>query len=313
MKMKKACEATGLTERAIRLYLSKNLIAPKQINGILDFSSDDILYLKDIALLRQFDFSIEQISSMIHHPATITEIIRYRIDLAQSDVEHNDEVRAVLGKIAGETVEGFHSFADQIRASGVSVPEPNFGRFDEISEEERQHEKTAALIQLAKGEKRTQRIRRIATIACILSAIILLAVLYLTHPRVQGYIPFGSFTVTELRSDTISVVIHDDRVAEVLGCDSITVPYRAYRVPLAVGDTIEGGCQLAVDITNYDLLRIGINPLQTIQTKSEEINREWMYLVVRSLFEHTLHDEATLWIREYNPQQFPPLFRWETE
>ena len=53
MKMKKACEATFLTERAIRLYISKGLITPRQVNGQIDFSPEDIILLQDIALFRQ--------------------------------------------------------------------------------------------------------------------------------------------------------------------------------------------------------------------------------------------------------------------
>ena len=53
MKMKKACEATSLTERAIRLYIAKGLITPGQKDGLIDFSPEDIQHLRDISCLRQ--------------------------------------------------------------------------------------------------------------------------------------------------------------------------------------------------------------------------------------------------------------------
>ena len=92
MKMKKACEATGLTERAIRLYLSKNLIAPSQVNGMLDFTPEDIQQLRDIAVLRQFDFPLEQIAAIVGDAGGIGGILQCRLELARAERVHNAEV-----------------------------------------------------------------------------------------------------------------------------------------------------------------------------------------------------------------------------
>ena len=112
-------------------------------------------------------------------------------------------------------------------------------------------------------------------------------------------------------ADSITVSIEDEKIREIIPLDHITVPYRAHGVPLSAGETIDSGAQLAINISNFDLLRIGVNPLQPLHTGSEAVNREWMRFLIHTLFEHSYQDEAKLWIREYNPAQYRQLFLWE--
>ena len=63
MKIKHVMEKTGLTDRAIRLYIENELVKPEydeSYNGrkSIDFSENDVEQLKNIALLRKADFSI---------------------------------------------------------------------------------------------------------------------------------------------------------------------------------------------------------------------------------------------------------------
>ena len=68
MKMKEICEATGLTERAVRFYVQEQLLTPHaQRRGgrtWLDFSAADVERLQAIAVLRRAGFTIEEIRSM---------------------------------------------------------------------------------------------------------------------------------------------------------------------------------------------------------------------------------------------------------
>lgn len=69
MKMKEVLERTGLTDRAVRLYIANELVAPECTRGYTgrnnyEFSEGDIEALQKIALLRKADFSIEQIKSL---------------------------------------------------------------------------------------------------------------------------------------------------------------------------------------------------------------------------------------------------------
>lgn len=69
MKMKEVLERTGLTDRAVRLYIANELVAPECSRGYtgrnsFDFSEADVEALQKIALLRKADFSIEQIKAL---------------------------------------------------------------------------------------------------------------------------------------------------------------------------------------------------------------------------------------------------------
>ena len=68
MKMKEVTEQTGLTERTVRYYMEKGLIAPhgQWRNGreYTEFDEADIARLKAVATLRELGFSVEAIRSM---------------------------------------------------------------------------------------------------------------------------------------------------------------------------------------------------------------------------------------------------------
>ncbi len=69
MKIKEICEKTGLTDRTIRYYIEEQLIAPYYTENYLgrksfDFSENDLERLKNIATLRAFGFSVEEIKEI---------------------------------------------------------------------------------------------------------------------------------------------------------------------------------------------------------------------------------------------------------
>lgn len=66
MKMKEVLLQTGLTDRAVRLYIENGILAPKNEKSYtgrnsFEFTREDVAVLQRIALLRKADFSIEQI------------------------------------------------------------------------------------------------------------------------------------------------------------------------------------------------------------------------------------------------------------
>ena len=69
MKIKEVITKTGLTDRAIRLYIENGLVTPenqKSYNGRnnYNFTQADIECFEQIALLRKADFSLEQIKTL---------------------------------------------------------------------------------------------------------------------------------------------------------------------------------------------------------------------------------------------------------
>ena len=70
MKIKAASELTGLTIRTIRVYIDEQLVAPKFTENYLgrrsfEFSQEDIVSLQNIATLRKYGFSIDEIRNIL--------------------------------------------------------------------------------------------------------------------------------------------------------------------------------------------------------------------------------------------------------
>ena len=89
MKMKEVTEQTGLTERTVRYYMEKGLIAPhgQWRNGreYTEFDETDIARLKAVATLRELGFSVEAIRSMQAEPGLIPQIVAERRQAAESE------------------------------------------------------------------------------------------------------------------------------------------------------------------------------------------------------------------------------------
>ena len=103
MKIKEVCERTGLTERTVRFYMQKGLIAPKGEwrNGreYSEFSEPDVEMLQAVATLRELSFSIDEILTMQRTPGAIPSIVEARRDAARAQHETAENAYAVLGRL----------------------------------------------------------------------------------------------------------------------------------------------------------------------------------------------------------------------
>lgn len=320
MKMKKACEATTLTERAIRLYISKGLIVPQQRDGLIDFSAEDITLLQDIALLRQMDFSIEQIAGMLSDAQNIPAIIAARRDAARAAAERENQVCEALTGLESASMSSLHAMTDGIRAQRV-VPALNFTQFDELNDEERQQESSAAMIEVDRQQKRKTLLHRLGWTAFIIVVITVAAMLFLHGTRVDGYISIAPVEVLAVQGETATFRIGNERAVEVLGRDTITVPYMKDGFPpeelwwtgnadIKAGDVFDSSCQLAVKLTNLDLIRMGVSPIQSFTPDSVQKHNFWIMVILHSLFETERSDDCHLWIRY--PADTKPLL-WYAE
>ncbi|MBQ2929513.1 MAG: MerR family transcriptional regulator [Clostridia bacterium] len=309
MKMKKACEATALTERAIRLYISKGLIIPCQKDGLIDFSPEDIQHLRDIALLRQLDFSMEQIAGMQDDAANIVPILAARAEAARAGEAHEQEVAALLAHLAPESCAGLHGVADGIRANRVS-PVLNFTQFDEITSEERHLESLAASKAVDRQQKRQHRLNRLMAACGILTVVLVIAGIFLSSTRIEGYLPVSPITVTAVQGEWATFRIGNEQAIEVLGRDTLTLPYRVDgfntdtrdkwgHPAVAEGEAIDHACLLKIRLTNFDLLRLGISPLQDFTPRSVRRHNAWMTFILRAALEAGQSDDCFLMLREH--------------
>jgi len=121
MKIKEAAQICGLTEKAIRLYESKGLVAPltEEKNGrtFREYSPENIRTLTTIGILRRAGFSLEQIGIMQSSPQRIPEVFAgYREEVSEN-VQRLAALSRVMDNMAlgGET--DLDGFADRLAAA----------------------------------------------------------------------------------------------------------------------------------------------------------------------------------------------------
>lgn len=296
MKMKQACHLTNLTERAVRLYLAKGLLAPKRKGGIIEFSSEDIQLLRDIAFLRHNGFTIAQIYEMQTAPATISSILNERQKAALTAAQHEQSVHDSIDRISSIPFEDIHTFIIAFKSScAISVTPVFGGMLDETP--------------LNAPHSRTIRHRSLACLVLsILLALLLITAAFLSYTRISGSISMPQFSITNINKDRITIQFIDEAAVQLFGQDSLTLPYHAFGAPLQPGTIIKNGCQLAVSLTNYDLLKLSVHPLYDFNTPSIEVNNAWRsYLLQRMISRNSTDKHVMLWIREISNQ--PPLFQ----
>ena len=107
MKIKQVIKETGLTDRAIRLYIENDLVKPEcdeNYNGrkSIDFSENDVEQLKNIALLRKADFSIQEIKSLQIGGETAQQTVKEYINRTNEKIQFNTEIIEKIGALADE-------------------------------------------------------------------------------------------------------------------------------------------------------------------------------------------------------------------
>ena len=101
VKIKAVCDLTGLTARTVRVYIDEQLIAPKFTENYLgrrsfEFSQSDIAALQNIATLRKYGFSIDEIRNILLDSQTsiaIIENVKQRTQI-QAD-EYHERLKAL--------------------------------------------------------------------------------------------------------------------------------------------------------------------------------------------------------------------------
>lgn len=112
MKIKEVCLRTGLTDRTVRFYIEEGLISPSYTENYLgrkafDFCEEDVAELCDIAVLREFDFSVEEIRRILTDPESSREVIvsvKARTEARLCESRHHAEALEALDAERSYTV-----------------------------------------------------------------------------------------------------------------------------------------------------------------------------------------------------------------
>ena len=180
MRIQAACKQTHLTERAIRLYIKEGLLSPKQHNGILDFSEDDLMILRQIGALRQADFSVPQIHEMLLSKNSIPAILREKADQLQTRAGSDQVLLTKLLPLVGSPPHDIASLVRHLYEAPASRTSINLARLDE----EIPDEEDIASAWRALDDLKRARIKRAAVILlCIAIFLGLLAALRVAGSR----------------------------------------------------------------------------------------------------------------------------------
>lgn len=105
MKIREVIEKTGLTDRAIRLYIDEGLAAPsieESYSGrkSIEFSPADVERLNNVAMLRKAGFSIADIKSIVDDKSTSKSIIEKFLGQTEENIKHESEIVEKLKSIS---------------------------------------------------------------------------------------------------------------------------------------------------------------------------------------------------------------------
>ena len=128
MKIKSVCELTGLTDRTIRYYIEEKLISPLYTENYLgrktyNFSEKDIEDLNDIAILRKFDFTLEEIKLIINDAETSKEILSNVKDRTAQTVLDSQNKLSMLSQINTEKAYTVAELAEELSKASLNLPE----------------------------------------------------------------------------------------------------------------------------------------------------------------------------------------------
>ena len=129
MKIKEVIDKTGLTDRAIRLYIENGLVTPenqKSYNGRnnYNFTQADIECFEQIALLRKADFSLEQIKTLKLGGESAKEVLTAYLTAKQEFVVTGQKIVEALKDFPAEETVTMESICAKIKESLVNAPLP---------------------------------------------------------------------------------------------------------------------------------------------------------------------------------------------
>ena len=129
MKIKAVSELTGLTTRTIRVYIDEKLIAPKFTENYLgrrsfEFSQSDIAALQNIATLRKYGFSIDEIRNILLDSQTSIAIIENVKQRTQNQADEYHERLKALSRVEAQKVYSVEELSEILLQSKTKLELP---------------------------------------------------------------------------------------------------------------------------------------------------------------------------------------------
>ncbi len=127
VKIKAVCEQTGLSDRAVRLYIDSGLIRPKNSENYagrrsFDFDAGDVRTLTYVAALRKSGFSIAQIKTIEDHPESIRDTVDEVIRKLSFEKDCCDMTIKTLSLASDSDMESFASLSEKLLSPSFELP-----------------------------------------------------------------------------------------------------------------------------------------------------------------------------------------------
>lgn len=127
MKIKAVCELTGLSDRTIRYYIEQQLISPLYSENYLgrrayNFTQKDIDELNDIATLRKFDFTIEEIRNILSSPENSQNVIEDVKLRTSKIITENEDKLSVLVQLDTQKAYTICELAKELTVYSQNIP-----------------------------------------------------------------------------------------------------------------------------------------------------------------------------------------------
>lgn len=126
MRMKDVCSRTGLTDRAVRLYIDSGLLAPEEEVSYtgrrsIRFSEEDVNTLAVIATLRRAGFSLSDIRTMQSDPQSTADILARHRNTLKAEIEDKKDILEKLSRLPDNRPLTCRDIADTVRTDSSSI------------------------------------------------------------------------------------------------------------------------------------------------------------------------------------------------
>ncbi len=130
MKIKEVISKTGLTDRAIRLYIENGLVTPNNEKSYTgrnnyNFTQSDVEVFEQIALLRKADFSLEQIKILKLGGESAKEVLIAYLNDKKESVVTGQKIVDALKDIPQQEIVTIDYVCEKIKDSFEQTPLPD--------------------------------------------------------------------------------------------------------------------------------------------------------------------------------------------
>ena len=153
MKIKSVSQQTGLTDRAIRFYIEEGLLSPAYTENYMGrrsftFTQSDVESLRDIAVLRKFGFTVEEIREMTAQPESISRALSALKARKEKTLSDEQELLSVLVQFETNEFSDVHALVEVLSKPVESHALPN-GDKDDLRSRVRRFLRSAVIFLVA--------------------------------------------------------------------------------------------------------------------------------------------------------------------